>query len=57
MALGAFIIVFYTLLGGFLAVAWTDFIQALIMIGTLVILPIVAFIEFSGIENPGVLCF
>ena len=39
MILGAVIIVFYTLMGGFLAVAWTDLIQGIIMIGTLVILP------------------
>ena len=41
MILGAVIIVFYTLMGGFLAVAWTDLIQGIIMIGTLVILPLV----------------
>jgi len=48
MILGAVIIVFYTLMGGFLAVAWTDLIQGIIMIGTLVILPLVGWIELSG---------
>jgi len=43
--LGATVIVFYTMMGGFFAVAWTDLIQGVIMIGTLVILPIVGFIE------------
>ncbi len=51
MILGAVIIVFYTLMGGFLAVAWTDLIQGIIMIGTLVILPIVAFFELSTTGN------
>ena len=50
MILGAVIIIFYTLMGGFLAVAWTDMIQGIIMIGTLVILPIVAWIELSAIS-------
>ncbi len=36
---GAVIIVFYTLMGGFFAVAWTDFVQGWIMLVTLVILP------------------
>jgi sodium/proline symporter len=49
MLLGAIIIVFYTLMGGFLAVAWTDLVQGIIMIGTLVILPIVAFIEINAL--------
>ncbi|MFC2074798.1 sodium/proline symporter [Bdellovibrionota bacterium] len=53
MLLGAGIIIFYTLLGGFFAVAWTDVIQGIIMIGTLVILPIVGFIELSGHEYSG----
>lgn len=42
--IGAIVIVFYTLMGGFLAVAWTDFLQAIIMIITLVALPIIGFI-------------
>jgi len=42
--IGAIVIVFYTLMGGFFAVAWTDFLQAIIMIVTLVALPVVGFI-------------
>jgi sodium/proline symporter len=49
MMLGAVIIIFYTLLGGFLAVAWTDLIQGIIMIGTLVILPLVALVEINAL--------
>ncbi len=44
ITIGALVIVFYTLLGGFFAVAWTDFLQAILMIITLVALPIVGFI-------------
>ncbi|MBT4033864.1 MAG: sodium/proline symporter [Candidatus Marinimicrobia bacterium] len=51
MLVGAVIIVFYTLMGGFLAVAWTDMVQGIIMIGTLVILPLVAFIEISALPS------
>ena len=38
ITLGAFVIIFYTLMGGFTAVAWTDFFQGFLMIGTLIIL-------------------
>lgn len=48
MFIGGGIIVFYTLMGGFLAVAWTDFVQAILMISTLVLLPIVAVMELGG---------
>ena len=47
MILGALIIIFYTLIGGFLAVAWTDFIQGIIMFSTLVILPLVGLFELT----------
>ena len=47
MALGALIIVAYTVMGGFFAVAWTDLIQAIIMLCTLVILPVVAFVQIA----------
>ena len=49
MLLGATIIIFYTLLGGFFAVAWTDLVQGVIMIGTLVILPLVALMEINAL--------
>ncbi|MBT5781819.1 MAG: sodium/proline symporter [Candidatus Marinimicrobia bacterium] len=47
ITIGALIIISYTLLGGFMAVAWTDFFQGFLMVGTLVILPIAGFIELS----------
>ena len=47
IVLGATIIILYTMAGGFFAVAWTDLVQAVIMIGTLVILPVVGMMELS----------
>ncbi len=47
--LGASIMVFYTLMGGFFAVAWTDFFQGIIMLVTLVVLPLVALAQIGGI--------
>ena len=38
---GVVVIVSYTAFGGFLAVSWTDFFQALLMMGALVLIPIV----------------
>jgi sodium/proline symporter len=51
MMIGAFIIVIYTIMGGFFAVAWTDLLQGTIMVFTLVLLPIVGFIELGGIDK------
>lgn len=48
MIIGAAVIVIYTMLGGFLAVAITDFIQGLLMVGALVVLPIVAIVELNS---------
>ncbi len=45
MLIGAAVIIFYTMMGGFFAVAWTDMIQGIIMIGTLVILPLAGLLE------------
>ncbi len=47
MLIGAVVIIFYTMMGGFFAVAWTDLVQGVIMIGTLVILPLAGFIEMA----------
>ncbi len=48
IVLGATVIILYTMAGGFFAVAWTDLLQAIIMIGTLVILPVVGLIELAN---------
>jgi len=50
--IGAAVVVFYTLMGGFLAVAWTDLVQGLLMTFVAVVLPAIAVIKLGG---PGVL--
>ena len=45
---GAFIIVAYTFVGGFLAVAWTDAFQAMLMLAALLITPIAVINEAGG---------
>ena len=48
ISIGAAVIISYTLMGGFFAVAWTDLLQGILMIGTLIILPIAGFIELQS---------
>jgi sodium/proline symporter len=48
MVIGAVIILFYTIMGGFFAVAWTDLFQGILMVITLVFLPILALVELGG---------
>lgn len=50
MAIGALIILFYTIMGGFFAVAWTDLFQGILMLVTLVFLPIIALFEIGGFD-------
>lgn len=45
---GGAIIILYTMMGGFLAVAWTDFVQGLIMVAGLVLLAVVGFVHLGG---------
>ncbi len=45
--IGAVVIIFYTMMGGFFAVAWTDLIQGIIMISTLIILPLIGLFEVA----------
>ncbi len=49
LLLGAFIIVTYTFMGGFLAVSWTDAFQAMIMLLALIIAPLIAITSSGGI--------
>jgi len=46
--IGGTIIIIYTMMGGFRAVAWTDFIQGLIMVIGLVVLSLAAVQELGG---------
>jgi sodium/proline symporter len=48
--MGAVIIIIYTLLGGYIAVVWTDLIQGLLMAFGLVIMPVIAFFAVGGVS-------
>ena len=52
MLVGAVLVAFYTAAGGLLAVAWTDLIQGILMLGTLALLPLAVVAELGG---PGAL--
>jgi len=51
LILGFVIITFYTLMGGFFAVAWTDVFQGFLIVGIIIILPIIGIIRLGGIDN------
>jgi len=51
VALGALAIILYTSIGGFLAVSWTDLLQALLMAAALLIVPVMAMQEAGGIAQ------
>lgn len=42
------VVVAYTLFGGFLAVSWTDFVQGIIMIVALILVPVVSLLHIGG---------
>jgi len=48
LIIGFSIITFYTLMGGFFAVAWTDVFQGMLIVIILVVLPIVGIIKIGG---------
>jgi sodium/proline symporter len=48
MVIGGCVVVFYTLMGGFLAVAWTDLFQGLLMATVAVAIPIIAIVRMGG---------
>ena len=47
---GAVIVLVYTITGGFRAVCWTDFLQALLMVGALVLFPIYMLAAHGGYD-------
>ena len=49
LMVGSFIIVSYTFLGGYNAVSWTDFIQGILMMLALVIVPIIVIYDLGGV--------
>jgi sodium/proline symporter len=48
VVLGSAVILFYTMMGGFFAVAWTDVVQAVMMFVGLVVIPVVGTIKLGG---------
>jgi sodium/proline symporter len=51
LVIGLVIVVAYTIMGGFLAVAWTDFIQGLLMTAVAVVLPVAGLIHIGGLSQ------
>lgn len=45
------VVVFYTFIGGFLAVSLTDFVQGTIMVLALVLVPVVVFTQLGGVQS------
>lgn len=48
LLIGAFVVVFYTFLGGFMAVCWTDFFQGVLMFFAVLIVPIAGMALLGG---------
>ncbi len=51
LLIGALVIMAYTAMGGFLAVCWTDFVQAILMVSALVAVPIVGICQLGGFDE------
>jgi sodium/proline symporter len=45
------VVVLYTLLGGFLAVSWTDVVQGMMMVTALILVPLVGIFHLGGVGN------
>lgn len=50
LILGGAVVIFYTSVGGFLAVVWTDFIQGLMMFCAIFLVPVMAAYALGGIS-------
>jgi len=53
MLIGATLVLFYTMAGGLFAVAWTDLVQGVIMLFTLIVLPLAVLGELGGLSGLG----
>ncbi len=51
LAVGVFVIIAYTFLGGFMAVSWTDVVQGTIMFFAIVIVPVLGIVTIGSPEN------
>ncbi len=48
LLIGVLVIMSYTFLGGFMAVSWTDFVQGMLMLVALVVVPVIAVDHLGG---------
>ncbi|MCK4265105.1 sodium/proline symporter [Candidatus Babeliales bacterium] len=46
--LSVFIVMAYTMIGGFVAIAWTDFFQAMFLLAMIILVPTVAYFHVGG---------
>lgn len=53
LLLVAAIVIFYTFIGGYLAVSLTDFFQGVVMLIAMVMVPIVAMMQLNGLDTLG----
>ena len=53
MLIGVGIIMLYTVMGGFMAVSWTDLAQGMLMVLTVVILPLIGLMALGGLAVLG----
>lgn len=44
------VVVFYTLLGGFVSMAWVDFFQGLFLLAVLMLVPFLAYLKIGGMQ-------
>ena len=51
LMVGSFVIVSYTFLGGYNAVSWTDFIQGILMMLALAVVPLVVIYDIGGLSE------
>jgi len=51
LIVGVIILTFYTMMGGFFAVAWTDVFQGMLIVMIIVFLPIVGIIKLGGLNQ------
>jgi len=49
--IGAAVTIFYTTVGGYRAVSWTDLLQGLLMAAALVVLPLLTFLHLGGFDE------
>ena len=49
--IGGALVLVYTLIGGFIAVSYTDVLQGLVMVGAVVLLPVIGFAGIGGVAT------